>query len=495
MVSYDLVVHSRLGEIQIALLDESGALVQFDIERPLERDGLCGDIVLARVRKTTAAPDAAFIDMASGPPGFLNLGDTYPGRTDALGTPVQEGRAVVLQIVRDSHGDKGPKMTARPNLRGRFAVLAPGRRDIEIPAAVFDSQGRMRLRDAIEGLFADRDSRFGSDLGVRLRDEAAAASPQDVLNDIRALLETWRGVLQDARRERTPRGLYRRASPFAEVFDGLAGARVRRVVCDDGPLCAVLERLCRAYFGGEEVSVEHHKGPSSLVEAFDLQERIEEAWARQVTLPCGARLTIEETAALTAIDVDTARMTRKGGETRHDHERHVNLQVAHEVARQIRLRNLSGLIVVDMLKMRKKADRNAVRRGLGEAFEKDPKKPQVLGFGPSGLLELTRRRTRPPLSQVLYGACRTCTGTGRTPSAQTQAIAAVNAVHAHVLNAPGSVPRLVARRDVVDVLQGRYLPVLRALEGRLGHALELKPAEGDNGDGFRIEETHFKGDE
>lgn len=490
MSIYDVLIHVRLGEIRTALADERGRLIQLDIDRPLGVRSVCGEIFVGRVTKITAAIDAAFVDIGTGQAGYLDLKDTRPIFGGAPGVVLHEGQRIVVQAVRDPVDGKGVKLTARPSLRGRFTVLTPGRSGIAFPSAITNKGQRGRLRAVIEG----RDAPHPRDPGVSVQDEAFDATAAEIRRELEALDETWTGILNAAQKESAPRRLHRLTPPFAKLLERLGAHEIRRIVCDDGALCESLRQLCARRYRGDAPVIERYDGPCALFEAFDLDDQVADACAPRVALPSGGQLTIEETAALTAIDVDSARVAQKGSKNAQNHALSINLEAAREAARQIKLRNLSGLIVIDMLKMSTKADRQNVRDALNRALESDPKKPQVLGFGPSGLLELTRRRTQPPLSHVLYGSCSACAGRGRAPSDETAAIEALNGALAYVRANPGKIPAVVARRGVVDTLRGRLLAGLRELEGRLGHALVLKPVDGENGDAFRIEETVFTSD-
>ncbi|TCS60151.1 ribonuclease E/G [Varunaivibrio sulfuroxidans] len=486
MPIYDVFIHARLGEIRTVLADERGRLIQLDIDRPLGARSVCGEIFVGRVTKIAAAIDAAFVDIGTGQAGYLDLKETRPGAGNAPDGALIEGQRMIVQAVRDPVDGKGAKLTARPSLRGRFTALTPGRPGIAFSPAIANKGQRARLRAVIEG----GDER-GEDPGVSVRDEASDATGAQISADLAILHKGWAEILRDAQKEPAPRRLHRPTPPFAGILEDLDAHEIRRIVCDDGALCEILHQLCARRYRGDAPVIERYDGPCALFETFDLDERVANACALRVALPSGGRLTIEETAALTVIDVDSARVAQKGSKNTRNHALSINIEAAHEAARQIRLRNLSGLIVIDMLKMSTKADRRNVRDTLIRALESDPKKPQVLGFGPSGLLELTRRRTQPPLSHVLYGPWRARVGQGRTPSDDTVAIEALNGVLAYVGANPGKIPAVSARRGVVDALRGRLLAGLRELEGRLGHALVLKVVDGENKDAFRIEETVF----
>ena len=356
------------------------------------------------------AIQAAFVDIGVGRSGFLAAAEARPvGReggniTDFVG----EGDAVVVQATTDPVDDKGPRLTTRPTLPGRYLVATPGQDDIRISRRIEDDGERDRLLDLVEQI-AEPDE------GFILRTAATQADRQDLVRDIEALRAVWRDI--EARRvdANAPASLYREFDPLRRVLRDEAGPDLGRIIVDDPDTLAEVRRAAGDLFPAAADRLIAHDGDEPLFEAFDVESQIEAALVPVVALPSGGRLIIEETRSVTAIDVDSAGHTAGGPE---ETALAVNLEAAAEIAGQLRLRNLAGHIVVDFISMRQRHSGGQVLDALREAVAADLTQTHVAGFTRLGLVEMTRQRRHASLAEILLAPA----ASGRLKSPQTIAL-------------------------------------------------------------------------
>ncbi len=454
MAKRRVLIAASPGETRVALTD-GGRLIDLRIDRPSGR-GPCGKIYLGRVEKVLPGINAAFVDLGLERSGFLALAEARPrrgggaearprrggGTKDKITDYANEGMAVLVQVLRDPVGDKGAKLTARISLPGRRLVYAPGQDEIK----------------------ASR----------RIGDEDEAGD----IRDLSRLRAQWKSILEMRDASRPPACLHDGEKPVHAAVMDFCGADAVEILVDDpsvikGLALPDLAGLVRAY-GGDE----------PLFEAFGIEEQIEEALSPIVPLPGGGSLTVEETAALTAMDVDTGAAGARGGagETALD----TNIEAAIEAARQIRLRNLCGRLVIDFVGMKNRDDRAKVLKTLRRAVAPDPVEVHVAGFTPFGLVELTRRRIRAPLAHLMTRPCPACAGAGRGVSPETLAVRALSAVLREATARPEAVLCIRAGREVRECLAGPMAPARRRVERKTGRPLRVE--EMGPGGGFEIAE-------
>jgi ribonuclease G len=413
----EILVDHLPGETRAALL-AGGRLVELRIVRP-GRQSLVGAVIRGRVSALRRDQGAAFVDIGQARAGLLSL------RKGSK--PPAEGAAIVVQVVKDAVEDKGAGLTDRPAIVGRFVTLRPGLPGLE-RARRLDPDAFARHRAVLEAFDISRD-------GFLVQPAAAAADADTVAAEASALVAGWQRALAAA--PGAPAVIQPAPDPVAEAIRAHAGT-LAAVRFDDA------ERMNRAKAQAPEaaaVMLLQRGGP--LFRRHDVEDQIAEALARRVRLRGGGTIVFDELETLTAIDVDLAAQTGAGQQA--DLAFRVNLEAAAEIARQLRLRDIGGIAVVDFLRM---ADPNRRRRAveaLRRATASDPQQVDVLGMTPAGLVELTRKRLRPSLRQFL------CDPAAAAPplSAETLGLALARAAVAAADAAPGR--RLRVRADPVSV--------------------------------------------
>ncbi len=447
-VSGGILIEVSPGEKRAAIVDDDGRLVELLIER-MDRPAMEGGIHLGRVTRVEASLNGAFVALAGGQDGFLRRSKG-----------VHEGQPVVVQVTREASGGKGPTLTDRPSIVGRYLALTPTRTDVTYSARLGSGRRRAQLEALTPRLQAD------TGFGFAMRAAAVSAADEDMIAEAARLREDWSRVEEAAEKQKAPVALAPPPGLIARVLRDREGSQV---VIDDPLAFRKAEALTGDRMPGWRGLLQRHDGATPLFEAYGVAEDIDAVCDRIVTLPDGIRLTVDPLEALTAIDVDSGAGGRR---TSDDAILRVNRAALVEVARQVRVRNLSGLIVVDFLNMRRKGVRSEFLQAARRAFRGDPVQVDVMGLTAAGLLELTRRRIAPPLHDLL-----TIRANAR-PSAEASACAALRAVLR--LTGPGR-PAVIAAPAVIDALQGPLSAARAEVDRRMGQKVMLR-AEGSRRD-------------
>jgi Rne/Rng family ribonuclease len=378
---------------RIALL-AAGRLVELHISprggRHLER------IILGRVTKVQNDLDAAFIDIGEGREGLLSAADTAAKRGTPISMAVQEGQTILVQLTREAEAEKGAKLSARPRLANQGMVLLPMGRGVELSKRIKEPGRRADLQLLATSL---RD-RFSC--GLVLRSGAAAMADDHLLAGAEALFGRWQKIEADAGAMRPPALLHSGDDPVALILRAHGGAERCRIRMDDAALAGEMGRTI--------ASVELHDGRSPLFLEHDLEGQIDQAMAAEVRLPGGGRIIIEHTQALTAIDVDSGQHDGAGDPRRLARE--INTQAAREIARQLRLREIGGRVVIDFMPLHGKGEVAALLDKLRGWLAHDPGQVRLGRMSELGLVELTRRRRQPALALRLGAPCAHCQGSG-----------------------------------------------------------------------------------
>lgn len=377
-----LVANVAPGETRIALLD--GARVVEIHHHRVEQPGVVGNLYLGRVTGLHGGANGAFIDIGLARPGFLNAADARPnshGPVVAISRQVDEGATVLVQVSRDALHDKGPRLTLRPGLVGRYVVFHPGQGGIEVSRRIANQVERVRLKQ-IMGTVAT----VGG--GVTLRSAADGVDDDRIIKDMERLQRIWRTAIEAREGAKPPVCLWTAPEPLENVLMTYPG--LRWVTVDDTAALAEVKRL----MGDDDGVLEQHRSSEAVFESFSIEAAIEEAFGQRVALPSGGAVIIEETNAICAIDVDGGSALGPASSLR------VNLEAAEVIARQLRLCAIGGIIVIDFLRMKKRDHCRRVIEAMTQALADDRDAVAPQGFSTLGLVEMRRRRTRPSLREI-----------------------------------------------------------------------------------------------
>jgi len=468
-----ILIEAGPGETRIALM-EGARLRELTVARA-DDCGVVGNVYLGRVERVLPGIAAAFVDIGLGRSGFLGLAEARPpdhagGKAPApagerITDYVTEGDAVLVQVQRDATVDKGAKLTTHIGLTGRALVLLPGAGEVLLSRRIVGEAERARLQALLADLRA-------GDEGLILRTAGLGAPAEALRRELDSLRAAWRAIQAKRTTARPPARLLAEPGPARRALRDEAGPAVKRIVVEGAGLLADLAAFCRERAPELEARLCAHAEATPLFEALGVEEQIEAALAERVPLPAGGSLIIQPTAALTAIDVNTGGHVEGGGP--EETALATNLEAAAEIARQMRLRNLSGMLMVDFVPMKRRPHQAEVLARLRAAVADDRLPVHVLGFTPLGVVEMTRPRHGETLAERLGATCPTCGGGGRVRSPATVAAEVLRRVLREARKSPGAAIEAAAPPAVVETLRTAMAKALAGTEERLGAPLRLR---------------------
>ncbi len=382
----------------IAAVMENGKVTDFFISRG---DVILGDVYLATVDNILPSIDAAFVDVGVDKMGFLHAQDVM-GK-GSLKDKLSPKQKLIVQVVKEPTGHKGPRVTTEISLPGRFLVLMPNEPGINISKKIENSKERARLK-AIVSLIKP------VGVGVIIRTEAEGQTEADIQEDLEILLEKWNNIITSAETVTPPNLLYRDQDLLYRTIREACTEDVKEIVVDTAFALQRVQNILQNWHMNKNVQVTLYKGTEPLLIATDIHKEIKAALNVKVNMPSGGYLFIQTTEALTVIDVNSGKFTSSS--TQDETILKTNIEAVHEIARQLRLRNIGGMIIIDFIDMLSRADKLAIMEELEIALEPDKAKPQVGQLSDLGLVELTRHRQGQSLSEIFTKKCPHCQGTG-----------------------------------------------------------------------------------
>ena len=490
----ELLINATPPETRVALL-EDGRVVEVLHERR-GRLGLVGNVYLGRVHRVLPGMQAAFVSIGLDRDAFLYVEDIAPhpaefdfGEAESdreaaepareerprIDDLLKEGQEIVVQVTKDPIGGKGPRVTAGISLPGRALVYLPTAREIGVSRRITDEEERDRLRKILEGLPGDG--------GFIARTAALALREENFRPDFRYLTELAAKIARRRENASAPALLHRELDLALRSARDLAGEDCTAIRVDDEGVRDRLKELLDAMAPSLSGRLELHQRPEPLFEFHGVEAEIENALKSRVSLPSGGSLVIHQTEALVAIDVNTGRFV--GKDALEETVFAVNLEAVPEVARQIRLRDLGGLLVVDFIDMEDSEHRQRLFARFEEELAKDRARTRVLQLSEFGLIELTRQRSRGNIERVLTRACASCGGSGRVKTDLTVALDMRRALFSPpLLFATGETIRIRVRPGVARLLTEEDTSILAEAEASLAIRIELLPDEAV--DGFEV---------
>jgi ribonuclease G len=410
-----MLISHDTHETRVAIVEDR-RLVELYIERP--KRSVVGNVYLGRVRDVLPGMQAAFIDIGLEKNAFLYV-DEVVTPEGVQGVPKRDiqsllkpGQQIMVQVIKDPMGTKGARVTTEVTLPGRFLVLMPFSPFVGISKKLPDPE-RERLSRVIEQMVPEG-------IGVIVRTAATGSADKDLEGDLEFLLRLWKRVQHQAREGLAPEVVYTEMDVALRLVRDAFGDEFRRLVIDDKRLYEKVLSFLRKTAPRLVKRVHLHKDKGVLFDAYGLQQDIDAAVLRTVPLPSGGHITIDKTEALTAIDVNTGSYV--GRKNLEDTVVRTNLEAATEVVRQLRLRDIGGIIVVDFIDMEDPRNRQLVMTRVSEALERDRTKTRVSEMSRLGLVELTRKNVTDGLYGVLTEPCPMCHGEGRVLSDATRRI-------------------------------------------------------------------------
>ncbi len=427
-MSEEILVNVTPRETRVAVV-ENGMLQELHIERGWSR-GVVGNIYKGRVQRVMPGMQAAFVEIGLDRAAFLHANDIFkpapvtsdaPEEEGAVAVPppaqrpiselVREGQDIVVQVVKDPIGSKGARLTTQLSIPSRYLVLLPQSQVIGVSARIEDEDERARLK----GLVAELAPNAAQ--GYIVRTNAESQPSEALAEDIGYLGRAWALVEEQSRSARTGSRVYEDLTlPLRAVRD-LMRRDVEKVKVDSRETCDKLRAFAAQYMPGLAEKIEHYGGARPIFDLYGVEDEIQRALEKEVPLKSGGYLVIDQTEAMTTVDVNTGSFL--GQRNLEETVYRTNLEAAQAVARQLRLRNLGGIIIIDFIDMVDPEHRRQVLRTLEKSLAKDHAKTTVYDFSPLGLVEMTRKRTVESLQRQLSEPCHECSGRGTLKTAET----------------------------------------------------------------------------
>src|SRR6185437_14099001 len=378
-----------------------------------------GNVYLGRVCRVLPGMQSAFVEIGLPRAAFLHVADIWTARNgngNGAERPIEkilsEGQGLLVQVVKDPIGSKGARLSTQVSIAGRLLVYLPQDPHIGISQRIEDEMEREQLREKIFSLIPP-----GETGGFIVRTVAETASDTELAADIEYLVTLWKQIRQAAQSAAPQELLYQDLSLATRVLRDLVTDSTERIIVDSRETFARLQDFASRYTRQALPILEHYTGERPLFDLFAVEDEIERALGRRVDLKSGGYVIVDQTEALTTIDVNTGGFV--SGRSFDDTIFKTNLEAAQAIARQLRLRNLGGIIIVDFIDMDTAEHRDAVLAEFRKALARDRTRVTVNGFSQLGLVEMTRKRTRESLAHVLCEPCPVCTGRGELKTAQT----------------------------------------------------------------------------
>ncbi len=382
----------------IAAVLEGKKVTDFFIHRG---EVLLGDVYLATVDNILPSIDAAFVNVGTDKMGFLHAQDVM-GK-GSLKEKLSPKQKLIVQVVKEPTGHKGPRVTTQISLPGRFLVLMPYEPGVSVSKKIENSRERARLK-AIMNLIKP------VGVGVIIRTEAEGQSEADIQEDLEILLEKWNNIITAAETMTPPNLIYRDQDLLYRVIREACTEDTKEIIVDTAFAMNRVQNLLQNWHMNKNIDVTLYKGTEPLLVAMDIHKEIKAALNIKVNMPSGGYLFIQQTEALTVIDVNSGKFVSSA--TQDETILKTNIEAVHEIARQLRLRNIGGMIIIDFIDMLSRADKLAIMEELEIALEPDKAKPQVGQLSDLGLVELTRHRQGQSLAEIFTKKCPHCQGTG-----------------------------------------------------------------------------------
>jgi ribonuclease G len=485
----EIFVNVSPRETRVAVREQD-QITELHIERSVER-GVVGGIYKGKVTRVLPGMQAAFVNIGLERAGFLYVSDYRPdlddididvgdngGRRRSSGAAqrgagpqiqnlLEEGQEVLVQVAKQPLGTKGARITSRIARAGRHLVLMPWMNRVGVSRRIESDRERRRLRGVVERLRP-------RDLGFIVRTVSHGVGEADLKADIDYLSSLWAEVQQNRDARDAPSLVYEEPPLHLRLLRDLVTHETKQVLVDDEDAYGAMQAFAHQFMALRP-RMHHHKGDELLFDAHRIESEISMALQRKVWLRSGGYLIIDQSEALTSIDVNTGRFT--GGKSRNLEETilKTNMEAVREIVHQLRFRNIGGLIILDLIDMELAENREKVFRALIDALRDDKAKVNILKISELGLIEMTRKRTRENLVQQLCEACDYCEGRGYLPSARTVAYEILRALPKAARHLRGQVMRLAAHPDVIEILGSEEADVIAKLEEKIGRPIEMMP--------------------
>ena len=485
-----IVISVEKLERRVALL-EDGQLEEYSVERDSSRN-IAGSVYKGRVKNIEPGLKAMFVDIGLEKNAFLHFWDAIPAALDSGVEEIERperpdrkrpkkrltakdipsiypvGSEVIVQVTKGPIGTKGPRVSTNLSFAGRYLVLMPFSDRSGISRKIEDPKERARLRKIL------RELDIPEGIGVIIRTVGEGQRARYFVRDLRFLLEQWAKIEQQIKDLPAPARVFEEPDLVERTVRDFLTDEIDEVVCDDHAAVERMVQMVGEISRRAKNRIKFYDGTAPIFETFGVQKQIDDAFHRQVWLKCGGYIVIDETEALVAVDVNTGR--NKGGRDVEKTILQTNLEAADEIARQLRLRNIGGLIIGDFIDMKNRKDQQMVYSRMRERLKRDKAKTHVLPISSLGLMEMTRQRAQESLSDSIYQNCPYCEGRGMVKTTMSTSVEVHRALNAVMRKYQDTIHdiRVILNPDVLKRLKEEDEELLVELERRYAGRLMFR---------------------
>ncbi len=471
----EILINVTPSEVRAALL-ENGVLQEVFVERAAKR-GLISNIYKGRVSRVLPGMQAAFVDIGLARTAFLHASDiarSNDARDEAndelpdIRELAKEGDELLVQVAKDPLGNKGARLTTFITFPARHLVLLPRSEGVGVSARIEDEEERERLRSLVEALLAEH----GLECGAIVRTMAEGGTSESLAADLKYLVRLWEVVQQRCSLEAVKMLIHEDLALPLRVLRDLVTGDVEQILVDSEQDFDSMREFATTYLPGVESKLEHYKRRRPIFDLHGIEDEIQKALDRNIPLKSGGYVIFDQTEAMTTIDVNTGAYV--GHRNLEETIYRTNLEAAIAIARQLRLRNLGGIIIIDFIDMQEFEHRESVLHALEDAMARDHARRQITPVSPLGLVEMTRKRTRESLQHIICEDCPACDGRGFVMTAETVCFEVFREIIRQARQFDFEKALVLAHQDVIELLLDEQAASLADLEKQTGKSIQLQ---------------------
>lgn len=501
----EMLINARQPEESRIAVIEDGVLEELYTER-MSADNYVGNIYKGRIVNLEPTIQAAFVDFGVGRNGFLHISDVEPqyfrqggfnvdeiiagnrgddeddedprsrrparpGARPRFKPPIQDvfrrGDEVLVQVIKEGIGNKGPTLSTYISIPGRYLVLMPALGRVGVSRKIEDDVLRRKLRDTLLELAPPKG------LGFIIRTAGVERTRRDLGRDLAYLLRLWKMIVRRVKKHAGPVDIYQESDMIIRTIRDIFTAEVETIWVDEATAYERAKEFLEMVMPKYVSRLQFYEGKEPLFQKYGLEEEIAKIQRRQVPLKKGGSIVIDQTEALVAIDVNSGNFRSENSDSAEDNAYQINLMAAKEIARQLRLRDLGGVVVNDFIDMRKEKHRRGVERALKDAVRRDRARTKILRTSPFGLIEMTRQRIRPSLRRSVYKECPGCSGTGLVKTGESMAIEVLRTLSSALAKPEIHRIQVQVCTDVATTLNNSKRRELAALENQGNFTIQI----------------------
>jgi len=470
-MSEEILINMTPQETRVAVL-ENGILQELYIERTRKR-GLVGNVYKGRVSRILPGMQAAFVDVGLERTAFLHASDIAVegdsrDETPQINALLHEGQDILVQVIKDPLGTKGARLTTQLSIPSRLLVFMPGISHIGVSQRIEKEEERNRLKEMVQSIKESTDENNG----YIVRTVAEGAGEKELSDDMRYLQRLWK-ALQEKIPDMKPGTVIYEDLPLAvRVLRDMVGVDVEKVRIDSREMYRKATEFAGQFLPELAKCIEHYPGGRPIFDLYSVEDEIQKALERKVELKSGGHLVFDQTEAMTTIDVNTGAFV--GHRNLEETIFKTNLEAAQAISRQLQLRNLGGIIIIDFIDMQEEEHKRQVMRALEKSLDNDRSKSHICEVSSLGLVEMTRKRTRESLEHVLCQSCPTCQGRGSVKTAETVCYEIFREILREARQFDTQTLMVLASQEVVDLLLDEESDSVAELEEFIGKTIKFQ---------------------